>query len=1376
MVVLTFFMHHTLPSPVRSALGLLLFGFAALAALTPALSAQVSYAGGSYTQNFDTLPSTGTFTLTGAGPFTLTASPFNASGMTGWTFAKYSGTGANALFRVDDGTANSGSLYSYGTTSASDRALGVVASGSTVSRFGLTLTNNTGQTITSFTLSYTGEQWRDGGNATPAAQTLPFDYAVGATDINTGTFTSVSALNFTSPTFTTTAGAINGNATANRTAISATVTGLSWGSGQTLTLRWTDANDSGNDHALAIDDLTFSTSAVTVLPAVSSVTPANGAVNIATNAAITLTFNEAVTVSGTWFTLTGSTTGAHTATVTGGPTTYTLTPDVAFAEGETLTLTVSAAQVADQATGTQHPTANFSSNFITSSSGPLAIHTVQGSGTASAYAGQIVTVQGIVIAAFQGTGQIGGYYLEAADADQDADATTSEGVYVFDSTNTVAVGDAVTVTGTVTEYTSSGVTETEISTVTGFTRSSTGNALPSAVSVSLPFANSAYAERYEGMRITLPQTLTVTDNYDLGHFGEVILSNGRLSTPTNIAAPGSAAQAQAAANLLNQVILDDGISTTYPDPTPFIGGSTDATKTRRTGSTTSNVAGVLAHKFGSYVVEPTATPTFTDANPRAAAPSSLGTLRVAIGNVENLMNGDGAGSGFPTSRGATTYAEYQLQLPKVVAGILGVAPDIMGLTEVENDRISNSLSNSYGSTSMISQLVAALNAAAPAGTTYAFVDASAVDIVTDVIHCAFIYRTQTVEMVGSPAMLNHAAFNSLARNPLAQTFRQISTGEKLTVCINHFRAKGSAASGTGNTDSGDGQGTNNALRVQEANALTTWLATDPTGSGDPDFLIIGDLNAYAKEDPITAIVGAGFTNLTERFEGAGGYSYAFNGEFGHLDHALATAHLNNQVVSAATWHVNSDEPVYYDYNVENKSTAQQAINAGTPYRYADHDPVVIGLNLQPDLTPQQTWRQTNFGTTANSGTAADTADPDGDGVVNTLEYALGLNPNSAASATLPTGAIESGNFVFRFTRPTSTTDLTYTVQTSTNLLNWSTASTSIESSTANTQTLIATLVPSLTKQFVRLSVGGATTVPVGYLNVTLAGSGATTTFGVPFDDPTGPASGLRAAKVEALTATTLTNSSGGWSPGVLAASAAPWAVRITSGAAAGLFAEVSGNTATTLTLKNVNLTTAGVTAGDTFELVSLDTLGTFFGASTLTGGTASATADLVKLYGSAWVSYYYSTSLNYWRLAAGPTTDYSNLVLRPSTGLQVTRRGTSLTLPLVGRVLGTKFRAPVANAGSTLLNLAYPMDTTLGGLAVQTRISGWRSGTTSAADQVYLYNGSAWIGYVFNGATWQTLSGGAASDSVAIAAGSALLVTRPGSTSGTTDFIQNLPY
>ena len=330
----------------------------------------VTYAGGTYAQNFDTLPATGTFTLTGVGPVivALNAAPISATDLTGWTFSKYGGTGTTTapLFSVNNGASNSGSMFSYGATSATDRALGTLASGSTISRFGVTLVNSTGQTITQFTLGYTGEQWRNGGNTT--AQVLPFSYSVGASDINTGTFIDTPVLDFTSPVATATAAALDGNVAANRTVIApVTITGLTWAPGQTLVLRWTDLNDAGNDHGLAIDDLTFATpvSTVPVTPVVTSTSPAASATNISGNSPITVTFNTPVTITGSWFTIVSAFHGAVAATVTGGPTTFTLTPPVNFPDNDTVTVSVLAAQIVDAGSGTLRPAANTTFSFTT---------------------------------------------------------------------------------------------------------------------------------------------------------------------------------------------------------------------------------------------------------------------------------------------------------------------------------------------------------------------------------------------------------------------------------------------------------------------------------------------------------------------------------------------------------------------------------------------------------------------------------------------------------------------------------------------------------------------------------------------------------------------------------------------------------------------------------------------------------------------------------------------------------------------------------------------------------------------------------------------------------------------------------------------------
>jgi hypothetical protein len=176
------------------------------------------------------------------------------------------GINGHQRFRIGPGSANTGSFWSFGVAGVNpdtDRALGNLTSNTIgTSHMAVRLTNNTGVTLGQFTLSYTGEQWRDGGAAAPNAQDAVFGYAVTAAppaDISALTTTAVPALTFVSPTFAAATGTpLDGNDGLNRTALSTTVAGFVWNPGEDLWLRWTDTDDAGNDHGLAIDDLTFS--------------------------------------------------------------------------------------------------------------------------------------------------------------------------------------------------------------------------------------------------------------------------------------------------------------------------------------------------------------------------------------------------------------------------------------------------------------------------------------------------------------------------------------------------------------------------------------------------------------------------------------------------------------------------------------------------------------------------------------------------------------------------------------------------------------------------------------------------------------------------------------------------------------------------------------------------------------------------------------------------------------------------------------------------------------------------------------------------------------------------------------------------------------
>ena len=267
-----------------------------------AASAAISYTtiGSNYTQNFDSLPLTPTnASLIPSGQEWQddTATPGTGYvSIPGWylyhTTDPGGGTPENGLnnhqrLRASSGNSTTGSFYSFGTNSSTDRALGNLTS-STIdtSHYGLRLTNNTGTTLGQITLQYTGEQWRDGGAASPGsvAQSVAFGYAVtDSTPTNVGNFsvsgnpgglsavTTVAGLGFTSPTFgATTAASLDGNSAANRVTKSLTFGGFYWAPGQDLWLRWTDNDDTGNDHGLGIDDLTFSANVAVEVNSVTS--------------------------------------------------------------------------------------------------------------------------------------------------------------------------------------------------------------------------------------------------------------------------------------------------------------------------------------------------------------------------------------------------------------------------------------------------------------------------------------------------------------------------------------------------------------------------------------------------------------------------------------------------------------------------------------------------------------------------------------------------------------------------------------------------------------------------------------------------------------------------------------------------------------------------------------------------------------------------------------------------------------------------------------------------------------------------------------------------------------------------------------------------
>jgi hypothetical protein len=220
-----------------------------------------------YSQNFDGLPGSGSFLLTGKGPHTLSGAPINATNLTGWQFLMINGSNTNAGFLPGTGSSTANGVQSLGAANAVDRALGSLSSGSGIYSIGLILTNTSGILLNSITIRFTAEQWRKGGSGNK--NTWSFKYKTGVfSTIDQPDLQEEPNLNFSSVINTTGAGSLNGNLPENQQSISFTLLGINWKNGEQLLLRWDDADEAGNDDACGIDNFSFSAEQVEDVPTI----------------------------------------------------------------------------------------------------------------------------------------------------------------------------------------------------------------------------------------------------------------------------------------------------------------------------------------------------------------------------------------------------------------------------------------------------------------------------------------------------------------------------------------------------------------------------------------------------------------------------------------------------------------------------------------------------------------------------------------------------------------------------------------------------------------------------------------------------------------------------------------------------------------------------------------------------------------------------------------------------------------------------------------------------------------------------------------------------------------------------------------------------
>ncbi len=322
------------------------------------------------------------------------------------------------------------------------------------------------------------------------------------------------------------------------------------------------------------------------------------------------------------------------------------------------------------------------------------IHDIQGNGLASPLVGTTVSIEGIVVGDFQdggagANGDLNGFFVQEEDADADADPATSEGIFILDGSNPavdVQNGDSVRVAGTVTEF--FGLTELNSTTFIDVCLPAAG--LPSETAINLPRSSIDDWEATEGMLVTFPQTLFVSGNFTLARFGELDLSvDAPLDNPTNVVAPGVAANALQDLNNVSRIQLDDGSNIQNPLPLPPY---LDPDLTRRVGDSTTGLTGVLSYGFGSYEVQPTQVVNFVNDNVRPLDPPDVGPalIRVAGFNVLNYFTTlDDSGpicgpSADQDCRGADNAVEFDRQKAKLLVALGTLDADVVGLIELEN--------------------------------------------------------------------------------------------------------------------------------------------------------------------------------------------------------------------------------------------------------------------------------------------------------------------------------------------------------------------------------------------------------------------------------------------------------------------------------------------------------------------------------------------------------------------------------------------------------------------------------------------------------------------------------------------------------------------
>jgi uncharacterized repeat protein (TIGR01451 family) len=913
--------------------------------------------GTTYTQDFDTLASSGTSSLVPSG----------------WAFVE-TGTSANGLYTAGTGSSNAGDTYSFGATGSTERALGALRSGTLIPLRGAGFTNDTGLAIQALQISYAGEQWRLGFSPRPAPDRLDFQMSTNATSITTGTWVDVNDLDFSSPITSGTVGALNGNAAANRTVVGFTVAGLNIAPGATFFIRWVDFDVPNADDGLAVDDFALTPLQSNDPTGVGAASPASLPAGDSTllTVAVTPGANPPSTGLAVTANLTAIGGSAAQAFFDDGTNGDVLPNDLTFSYLAVVAPVTPAGTKALPFTITDAQGRTGSGPPITLVVEPplLAIHQIQGAGSASPYAGQAVKTIGVVTGV-----KSNGFFIQTPDGDVDGDPLTSQGIVVFTSSApppAAVAGNLVSVIGTVTEFIPGADLNspplTELGAPLTVSVLATGQPLPAAVTLTAadtsPAGSIEQLEKYEGMRVHVDALTVVSPTQgSINEANATSVTNGVfygvIAGPRPFREPG--------------VEVPDPLPPGSPCCVPRFDANPEKLRVDSdgigapalevtTGALVTGLTGPLDYSFRTYTIlpEPAAPPSASGNIPVAAVPvPGADEFTVASFNVERFfdtVNDPGI------SDVALTPLAFANRLNKLSLAIRDVlrTPDIVGLQEVENLTTLQAIAEKISDDAVLAgQSDPEYQALLEEGNDIGGIDVGFlvkaaggriefVDVTQEGKDATYINPNN-----GLPELLNDRpslVLRAVVHHPAGPAF-------PVTVIVNHLRSL------SGVDDPVDGNRVRTKRRAQ-AEFLADLIQARQVADPDETIVSVGDYNAFQFNDgyvdsigtisgtptpPDEVVLASGdlvdpdLVELLQYAEEGQRYSFTFDGNAQELDHVLVTQNILPRVVALRNGRMDADFPE----SVRNDATQ--------PGRISDHDPVVAYFSFpKADLSVTKT--------------------------------------------------------------------------------------------------------------------------------------------------------------------------------------------------------------------------------------------------------------------------------------------------------------------------------------------------------------------------------------------------------------------------------------